>query len=98
MAMRTMAKVPATASAKQAKHIATTVGIFAPAGVEIDLVRINPRVLPGVRIVAIDLNFFTRVASAGMPSLSAFDARLARYIEIPRQPEPLQHDDARELI
>jgi hypothetical protein len=65
MAMRTMAKVPATASAKQAKHIATTVGIFAPAGVEIDLVRINPRVLPGVRIVAIDLNFFTRVASAG---------------------------------
>jgi hypothetical protein len=50
--MRTVAKVPATASAKQAKRIATTVGIFAPAGVEIDLVRINPRVLPGVRIAA----------------------------------------------
>jgi hypothetical protein len=33
--MRTMAKVPATASAKLAKRIATTVGIFAPAGVEI---------------------------------------------------------------
>lgn len=43
----------------------TTVGFFAPAGVEIDLVRINPRVLPGVRIVAIDLELFTRVASAG---------------------------------
>jgi hypothetical protein len=86
--MRTVAKVPATASVKQAKRIATTVGIFAPAGVEIDRVRINPRVLPGVRIVA----------CRGMPSLSAFDVRLARYIEIPRHREPLQHGDARELI
>ena len=60
-----MAKVPATTSAKQAKRIVTAVG-FAPASVEIDLVRINPRILPGVRIVAINLKLLTRVAPEGV--------------------------------
>ena len=70
-----------------------------PEQVPCDLVRINPRVLPGVWIVPIDLEvLYARCVCRGVPSLSAFDARLGRYIEIPRHREPLQRGDARELI
>jgi len=70
-----------------------------PAGVEIDLVRTNPGVLPGVWVVAIDLELlYARCVCRGVPSLSEFDARFGRYLKIPRYREPLQHGDARELL
>jgi hypothetical protein len=60
---------------------------------------VDVRILPGVRIVAINLKpLYARCVCRGVPGLSAFDARLGRYVEIPRYREPLQHGDGRELI